>query len=316
MALRAGCLWILLAAGSAWAAAPELPEGVASLPFTVRSNRVFVEVTLNGATRCEALLDTGSEVTLANRTHVAIPDLRILGTQQLNGAFVGDLSAQRAILNSIKLGTYECRDVPLGVIKHGPGQSLEQIACLLGMDLLGRGRFTLEFAHGRLLFWPAGMRLPPPAPEIERAALPMHRAAHEQQQRPRAFGTINGTHRLSFLFDTGAETLLLAATKPHDELGLSAGGALRGFAQVNDGSTSRRVEIRETEFKAVAFGSLSFPRTAGRVLEAVEVRSPLAREDLAGLYNIAGLGFMKSLHAVHVDVPGRMLYLERRRTAP
>lgn len=315
MALRMGS-WMLLLAVSAWAGAPEPPEGVASLPFTIRSNRVFLEVMLNGATRCEALLDTGSEVTLTNRARVTIPDLRILGTQQLNGAFVGDLGAQRALLTSLKLGSHEYRDVPLGVIKHGPGQALEQIACLLGMDLLGRSRFTLEFAYGRLLVWPAGMRLPPPAPEIERAALPMHRAPHEQQQRPRAFVTINGTHRLSFLFDTGAETLLLAATKPHEELGLSAGGALRGFAQVNDGSVSRRVEIRETAFKDVQFGTLKFEQADGRVLEAADVRSPLAREDLTGLYNIVGLGFMKSLHAVHVDVPGRMLYLERRRAAP
>ncbi|MCZ7646500.1 MAG: pepsin/retropepsin-like aspartic protease family protein [Planctomycetota bacterium] len=293
-------------------AVPPAPEGTKAVPFKIVSNRLFIPVRINGAVECEGIIDTGSEVTLMNLARVKVADLKVLGTQQLEGSFVGGLGAQRAVADALKLGEHEYPQVALGAFRHGPGQALERVDFILGMDFLGRSPFSLELANGRMLLWPFRAKLPDPPEGIERAALPTHRSPADSTTRPRVYGSVNGA-RTPFLVDTGAESLLFAALKAPADLGLDPLGALAGYAQVNDGGQARRVELRAATFEKVEFGTMRFEKTAGRVLDAAQLKSPLARQDLAAYYNVVGFAFLKDLYAVHFDLPGQRIYFDRKK---
>src|SRR3990172_7857317 len=134
------CSWFLpftafLCALGAWGLAcaqetapeAELPKGVIAVPLKVFANRLFIPITLNGEATCEGLLDTGSEVTLINKARVKLTKPRLGTTQQLEGAFVGGLGAQRVTLDSLAIGAYMGKEVPAAQIEQRKGQKLELI---------------------------------------------------------------------------------------------------------------------------------------------------------------------------------------------
>lgn len=289
----------------------ELPKGVIAVPLKVFANRLFIPITLNGEATCEGLLDTGSEVTLINKARVKLTKPRLGATQQLEGAFVGGLGAQRVTLDSLAIGAYTGKEVPAAQVEQRKGQKLELIDMLLGMDFLGRFRFTLDFARERFLLWTVRAELGKAPAGIERLRLAVQRPYASDGNRPRVYGTVNEKHRVSFLVDTGADGPLFVAFKKPEEYGFQLAEALTGLARINDGGVSRELPMRNATYARLDFEGMSFADVPGKVLDASAVTGALAKQDLAAFYNILGTPFLKTCSAVHFDLAERAVYLER-----
>ncbi|MCY3020450.1 MAG: aspartyl protease family protein [Planctomycetota bacterium] len=288
----------------------DLPKGVVAVPMTVLADRIFIPVTLNSSMACTCLIDTGSDLTILNRGRLDLKDLRPVTTETLQGTFVGKLDVQHVVLPALAIGEYAASNIRVGVVSHKPGQALERIDMLLGMDVLSRSRFTFDFAHKRFLLWPARTVLPPPAANVERAQLPLQRASDSMSQQ-RIEGKINGTLRVSFILDSGAEGPTFVAMQKPQEYGLVLDAEKTGFARVNDGSMSRQVDFFRATFPKLELGAMVFQNVRGKVMDASQVSSPAARQDLSRTFSILGTPFLKTLDAVHFDVPNRAVYFER-----
>ena len=290
----------------------ELPKGVTSAPLKLFANRLFIPVTAAGV-KCECLLDTGSDRTLLNRSRVNIKDLRSVGTETLQGAFVGNVDVQNVILPTFSIAENQTKNLRIGLIKHGKGQPLEKIDMLLGMDFLAGCRFTLDFSAQQFLLWPARSVLPRPPADIERVALSMVSVSGDTGIQVRVNSRINDTTRVTFLLDSGAEgPLFVALRKPADD-GFAVLGEKSASASYDDGGRKRQLDFFNASFSRLELGGMVFKNVPGRVLDGSAVVSPSARQNLSQLYNILGTPFLKTLDAVHIDIPARMVYFDRAR---
>jgi hypothetical protein len=320
------CLMILLLALPAGAAesppaANDLPKGVTAAPFEISGERIFVNAVLtnqtptqNSIAQCKCLIDTGSELTLLNRARVQLKDLKVGFGEAAQGAFVGEIRAQHAVLKKLALGDHFRENVPINTIQHGKGQALELIDMVLGMDLLASARFSIDFKNNRILFWPPGSVLPRPAPGVERVQVSVQRGFRDEGTRPRIEAKINGKFKALFLVDFGADLPMYVATQPLADLGfkIPAGDPL-GCVRVHDATVVRDCYYYAQTFEKVEFGAMAVNNVEGRILGAGEV-SPVARQDVQTMYNILGTPFLKHFDTVHIDMPAKSVYFER--TAP
>lgn len=295
--------------------ATDLPKDAVCAPLSVFADRIFIPVKLNGEADVECLIDTGAEVSLLNKARVKLKELPIVGTQQLQGAFVGDVGMQQTRLKTLSIGSTAYPNVGMGVIEHRRGQKLERIDMLLGMDFLSRTRFTLDFARERFILWPFGSPLPPPPANLERFRVPMQRASGDHVTRPRVYGTVNEKAKALFLIDTGAGTFYFLALKKPEEYGLAGNGTVLATMRLNDGSAPRELKIRQTLIPRLDLDRLCLRQFTGKVVEAESVVGPVARQDLQDTYNVVGTPLLKTFEAVHFDVPGRCVYFDRPKAA-
>jgi hypothetical protein len=296
----------------------DLPKGVTAAPFEITGERIFVNASLTASptstASCKCLIDTGAEMTLLNRARVQLKDLRVGFGDTAQGAFVGELRTQHAVLKKLALGDYNRENIPIETIQHGKGQALEQIDMLLGMDLLSSSRFTVDFKNSRILFWPAGSALPRPAPGIDRVQLSVQRGFREEGTRPRIEAKINGKFKALFLVDFGADLPMYVASQPLPDLGFKIpDGDPLGCVRVHDTTQVRDCYYFAQTFEKMEFGTMSISNVEGRILAASTV-SPVARQDVQTMYNILGTPFLKTFDAVHVDMPARMVYFDRAAT--
>ena len=302
------------AAGSAEPSAPpkkpEEPE-VVRLPMKLFADRLFVPVTLNGETECECLVDTGSETTLLNRARVNVKNLRLVGTEQLEGAELGRTGVERVKLDSLALGSCVLPNVTISALRHGKGQKLELVNMLIGMDILSRCRFTLDFENSEFLLWATKKEIPKAAAGVQRARLPVSRASFDTLTRPRVYATVNGKTRTMFLVDTGGGPLMFVAARKLEEYGLKKSGRVAAHAVLNDGGKSRQLPFYSLSFDKLSLDCLDFAEVPAQVLDASTVAGPVMRQELPMIYNIIGTSFMKHLKAVHFDMVGRTVYLDR-----
>jgi predicted aspartyl protease len=294
------------------APAPELPKGVISVPLRLEANRAFITVTLNGSTSCECVIDTGSEVTLLNKARVQMKNLRLAGSDTFQGDFVGAIDAQRAMLETLAIGDHVTKNVAIGVIDHGPGKKLQQIEMVLGMDVLAKLRFTLDFAANRVLLWPAKSELPRAPATLERQRLALQPGAYSDEKRPRVLGMLNGKHKVCFLVDSAADNPTFVAIKKPADYGLEPEGNPVAMMAVNDGRR-RELPMHAVTFAKLEFEKLCLESVPGRVLDASTVAGPIARQDIVTSYNLLGMPFLKNFSAVHLDGPARCVYLEREK---
>ena len=312
-------LLLLIAAAALSADAPpsvsqssELPKGVIAVPFEIKGERLFVAAKLNDETACVCLIDTGSEVTLINRARITVKNLRAGGFESLQGAFVGGIQSQPAVLKKLELGGEVLQDCPVSVVHHGAGTALEQIDMLLGMDLLGRARFTVDFKNNRLLFWPVGAALPREAAGIERVKLAVMRGFKDDGVRPRIEARVNGKTATQFLLDFGADTPLVVATRDFKELGFVPAEDPAGALNIASAQGNLTLMFYRQPWPKLEFGTMSFERVDGRILAASSV-PPLAKQELQSSYNILGTPFLKTFDAIHIDMPTRTVYFDRQK---
>jgi predicted aspartyl protease len=285
--------------------------GGTALPLKVFADRCFVPVTLNGTIPCEAILDTGSEATLLNRARVEVKDLRPAGAVQLQGSHVGALGAESVMLDSLSLGACVLRNVPIGAIRHGKDQTLGMLDLILGMDVLRPRRFTCDFEKERFVLWEPKTELPKPGAGIERLRLPLGRSSSDPGTRPWVNGTVNGKLRALFLVDTGAGPVVLLNLKKPEECAVPLAGPPCAVVSANDGGHAKRLSLFRATLAKFELDRMVFENVPAEVLDASPVVGPLLRQELGCTYNVIGTAFLKTLKAVHFDLPGRALYLDR-----
>ncbi len=304
------CLAVLTCGSLAWAGeTPALPAGVEIAPFELQGDRLFITAKLNDKTTCQCLLDTGSELTILNRARVDVPDLKPGALEVAQGSFVGTMQLSSASLKKLTLGAHTLERVPISTLAHGKGNKLELIDMLIGMDLLGRSRFTIDFKHSRVLFWPPGA-LPRPDPGTERVQLGVHRGFREEGSRPRVQAKINGKIDALFLIDFGADTPLYVATKDFRELGFAPAGEPTGMLKAANGDQALSLSVYQQAWPKLELGIFAFENVDGRVV-AAERAGPVMREDLQTMYNILGTPFLKTFDAVHIDMPNKQVSFDR-----
>lgn len=286
-------------------------RGGTALPLKVFADRCFIPVTLNGTVQCEAILDTGSEATLLNRARVEVKDLRPAGAVQLQGSQVGALGAESVLLDSLAIGACVLRNVPVGAIRHGKGQTLEMLDLILGMDVLRPRRFTCDFENQRFVLWEPKTELPKPAAGIERLRLALGRSSSDPGTRPWVNGTVNGKLRALFLVDTGAGPVVLLSLKKPEECDVPLTGPPCAVVSANDGGNTKRLSLFRATLAKFELDRMAFENVPAEVLDASPVVGPLLRQELGCTYNVIGTTFLKTLKAVHFDLPGRALYLDR-----
>jgi len=294
------------------ALAADLPKDCVVCPMKLWGDRVFITVKLNGEASAECIIDSGAEISVLNKARVRVKDLKISGTQQRQGAFVGDLSTERATLATLKIGEKEYSQIAIDVINHGAGRKLEQIDMLLGMDFLSRTRFTLDFDRQRFIIWPFRTPLPKVADEMERERLPLRRPPGESSTLlPRIDALLNGKTRVNFLIDSGAGGPYFVATQPLKDLGLPTEGGDAGRMRIGAGASAVQAPILQIDVAKLELGKLVFENVPFKVIDASTGVGPVAKQDLLIGNNVLGTPVLKQVSAVHFDMPDRALYFER-----
>jgi len=289
------------------------PNQPLEVPLTVRHERVFITVRFDADTECACLIDTGAEVSLINKARVKVKDLRVVGTEQLQGTFVGGVATQKVLVPNFQIGARAWKNVPMRVLEHGAGQKLEQVDMLLGMDFLARTRFTLDFARERLILWPFRAPLPDPPSGVTREHLPLRNLAGDPL--PRVEATVNGKKRGSFLVDSGAGGPIFVVLGGMAENGFEAGGEVASNMHVGSGSNRKSFPVRDAVFKRLEFGKLVLEELRGRVVDVQGELGPVGRDELQTGCNVLGTPVLRRMSAVHFDMPGKSLYFEQLKPA-
>lgn len=303
----------VVAAETSAAPQPDSPDQPLEVPLTIRHERVFITVRFDAETECACMIDTGAEVSLINKARVKVKDLRVVGTEQLQGTFVGSVAAQKVLVPNLQIGARAWKHVSMRVLEHGAGQKLEQVDMLLGMDFLARTRFTLDFARERLILWPFRAPLPEPAPNVMRERLPLRNPAGDPL--PRVEATVNGKKRGSFLVDSGAGGPIFVALGGMAENGFEPAGAEVSSMQVGAGSNRKSFPVRDAVFKRVELGRLVLDELRGRVVDVEGELGPVGRDELQAGCNVLGTPVLRRMSAVHFDLPGKCLYFEQLKPA-
>ncbi|HLX65142.1 MAG TPA: aspartyl protease family protein [Planctomycetota bacterium] len=292
----------------------EYPKGTTVVPFRIEANRIFVTVRLNDAVDADAILDTGTEITLLNSARVKLNGLRASHSEELIGDMVGRVAVDMVTLDSIKIGDTVVRTQPVGRAEQGAGTKFERIDFVLGMDVLSKMRFTIDFNQSKLILWPANSKLPAPAATISRVQVALIRPPSASPIRAYISATLNGKNAATFLVDTGADAPMFVAFKKPSELGFAA-AAQAGTLRIVDGAAKQELPYYQTAFATMEIGKAVFKEVGGRVIDASGVNSPVARGNLAFL-NVIGTPFLKTLQAVTIDVPGHTAAFDRVKIDP
>jgi predicted aspartyl protease len=280
-----------------------LPDSAYALPMRSWGQRIWIPVDFPGGVKADALLDTGSEMTLVNTARVGLKDVKLGGASQLQGSFAGGMGVQQAKVDWLKLGTLEMKNVSLGVVKHGPGHLLQDIDLVLGMDLMRTYRFSLDFKNKRMIFWKRGANLPPAGEGLERLALRLSRGVGDLGMRPHLMATVNGKAKANFLLDTGADGPTFVASANPEALGFD--GNLTPFPNKHLlGPVAANLPIFSANYAEIQIGAWTVKDTPGILV--VGGRNPSLSH-----MNILGTTFMQQFDTVHFDLTTQTLTLDR-----
>ena len=118
------------------------------VPFTRHRNRIIVDGIVNGRSTIKFILDTGSELTVIPRALVkqSVVSIDDSITIPITG-IVGTIVAPLVIIDSLKVGKAEVRNLEAVIIKDGPltGQGL------LGGNFLGKFRVGIDYMENQLI---------------------------------------------------------------------------------------------------------------------------------------------------------------------
>ena len=238
-----------------------------AIPFRlVHSCLVVVTGALNGVQGRNLLIDTG--------TNPTVLDVRVARTLGVEGrtsdlrTLGGGIPGTTGILSSVRLGPIVAKSVPVFVadLSFMQRDFGERIDAVVGLDVLKRSSFTIDYEDRRIVFGPA----------------PQYRNWVPFADGPPMVTVkieIDGeTKRL--LVDTGAEGLFLF--RDQDRKGaLSETRALRNGSHVSLTRNRQQVEIPD-----VRLGSLRRTKQAAYV---VDTQDPSLR-DFDGLVGMPALG--------------------------
>ena len=185
----------LLAFTASALASPKHGEPIATVPFELHDNRIFVSITLEGQGPFSVIFDTGGSNVITPQVKQILGS-KILSTDSTTGAGEGTVEINTVRIGSMQLGGLQLQDqdfvvVDLGEIKQA--FSFERLDGLIGYEVLQRARAKIDFDRKVI-------ELFEPEPGRKRTArlLPFQLV----DQRPVVTGRIDG-RAAKILIDTG-----------------------------------------------------------------------------------------------------------------
>lgn len=204
-----------------------------------------IDVSINGAKKVSAILDSGAVLSIMSRSLANAVPLTPLG--EFEGTFTGLLGepipVRFALLDSLEIGGMRIGKVPVAIMPDDKmqfivnGRKAFHMDFLLGAHLLKEFRIELNFRSGSLLL----TRIPP----AERKPVANQNLFFDQF-RPAVRGTLNRRGWFVFLLDTGSEVTFLnerelealpvnlAAPKIHNATLQGLGGATKHGSKLDD----------------------------------------------------------------------------------
>jgi hypothetical protein len=153
-----------------------------TLPAFGYHNQLFVRAQINGGDEGYFAIDTGSWITSIDSETQQRLKLPQLGARKLS-TFKGKLNVPVVLATDLQLGPVHLHDQPIAVGDISTSQLGEKhVMGLIGMDVLGRQPFALDFRRAILGFYDASNFAPPTGRQIrllQDVAVPCARSAVE-----------------------------------------------------------------------------------------------------------------------------------------
>ena len=206
-------------------AGPKKSDPIATVPFELHDNRIFVSITLEGQGPFTVIFDTGG-------SNVITPEVRellgskVLGTDNTTGAGEGSVETSTVRLGSMALGAFQMQDQEFLVVDLGAIRSafrFERLDGLIGYEVLQRARAKIDFDRKVIELF---------EPEPGRKRTGKLQPFQLVEQRPVIPGTIDGRSS-KILIDTGDRSNLTIFERFAKSSGLDA--AFRGSAAILTG---------------------------------------------------------------------------------
>jgi predicted aspartyl protease len=208
------------------------------LKFELRERyQVVVRGAIGRLQRLNFLIDTGSMPTMID-SRVA----RKLGVELHESvvvAFGRKVHVRQAVLPGIQLGSLRVDALPVQVGDLSFAHGLDAV---IGLDVLARSSFRIDYERRELTFGP----LPPREPAVPLEATPPFLTVQV---------TLNG-HPVRLLVDTGAQRLVLFERRMHDRLPRLSIRGEKVLYHVSGASRLRRVSLPALEIGGTPIGRL------------------------------------------------------------
>jgi len=288
---------------------PALRRVAADVPMQLVRERILLPIKINDEIECRALLDTGAHNCVLDLSQIDLKKPKLQGEQELLFPYIGKVKAQNLTLGSVTLGRHRLEDYTVPVIKdrlfwcgHAP--------FLLGMQMLKDQPFTLDFEKGRFVLWMPGSVLPRPSAGSTRVKLDLVPTPGIDAFKPHIRASVNGSSGVLFLVDTGApDTFFVRALNPSAQ-----GFGVRypiGSMPTYVGQNFQDVTVWRTLYKRIDLGDWRLEDQIGSILDLSAHRRRVYSGDLDTLSNLVGTRFLRSMKAVHFDIPNKAMYLDR-----
>lgn len=243
MGYRVFGLWALLTV----VAIPELTlagEVRVEVPFRLcRDYAIVVEGAIGPLEKLHFLLDTGAVPSVIDRR--VAKRLRLTGSKQRLSVFSKNIRARRVILPDLRVGPVSVISVPvlvqdLSFVEEGLGVRVDG---MIGLDILGRASFTIDYSAKKLAFGPA-----------ETLGSP-----HALQSGPGfVYLTIQvQSQPLYLVVDTGAKDLVLLATRVASQLNALQTQGTKASSNMGGTVYLKEVQLPEARLGTTELGTLN-----------------------------------------------------------
>src|SRR6266550_5912151 len=139
-----------------------------TIPLHRGRDRLFAKAIINGTDIGYLCIDTGAAMTGVDSDIAKRLALRSIGRRWVNTQ-EGDRLFDVAVAESVKIGPLELHDQVIYITpgKSYPNPAKEVLAGMVGMDLMGKQPFQIDFREASLTFFSTGsLRLPEGAAEF------------------------------------------------------------------------------------------------------------------------------------------------------
>lgn len=281
----------------------------ADIPMRLVDERIILRVRIDDAIESWAVLDTGAVSCLLDLSQIELKKPRLGDERKLLFPYIGAVNARDLTLKSLALGNHRIEDFRVAAIQgHAPLGRDAPI--LLGMELFKNQPFTLDFARQRLLLWMPGSMLPEPDKNRARVKLDLVADPTQDGGRPYVQVPVNGAAQTLFLVDTGAPLpFFMRALNPKAQ-GFSESTPVSRIPTFL-GGVFQDLPLLVTRYRRIELGSWVLEHQIGFLLDMSAQQKRVYSGDLDSLMNLIGTPFLKTLPAVHFDIPNRAMYFDK-----
>ena len=132
----------------------KMPAGALVAPMTLRDGRLYVSVTLPKSKPFQAMLDTGTVLTLIPASVGEKLKLPALEVVKLGGTGGAELHATLIQVPLVSVGKAECKALRVAYLSADAGPGFGRETAVLGLDFLSRFKVVLNFEAKKVAFLP------------------------------------------------------------------------------------------------------------------------------------------------------------------